>query len=104
MTKKFTICFFVVFLILFSGFSQKNTTAFEQQKTTPIIELLAPNMTSIHDEDVLRDKQGKLYRIGIALFTNISTQNAGVWTKDEQGTKTWSLTIKSSGAEALSFI
>ena len=104
MTKKFTICFFVVFLILFSGFSQKNTTAFEQQKTTPIIELLAPNMTSIHDEDVLRDKQGKLYRIGVALFTNISTQNAGVWTKDEQGTKTWSLTIKSSGAEALSFL
>lgn len=104
MTKKFTICFFVVFLILFSGFSQKNTTAFEQQKTTPIIELLAPNMTSIQDEDVLRDKQGKLYRIGVALFTNISTQNAGVWTKDEQGTKTWSLTIKSSGAEALSFL
>lgn len=104
MNKKFTISFFVVFLILFSGFSQKNTTAFEQQKTTPIIELLAPNMTSIHDEDVLRDKQGKLYRIGVALFTNISTQNAGVWTKDEQGTKTWSLTIKSSGAEALSFL
>ncbi|MBP6090565.1 MAG: T9SS type A sorting domain-containing protein [Crocinitomicaceae bacterium] len=104
MNKKFTISFFVVFLTLFSGFSQKNSTDFDQQKSTPVIELLAPNMASIHDEDLLRDKQGKLYRIGVALFTNISTQNAGVWTKDEQGSKTWTLTIKSSGAEALSFL
>ena len=107
MNNKITTTFFVLFLIVFSSFSQKNTTTTvsnEQQKSTPTIELLAPNMDAINAEDKLRDKQGKLYRIGIALFTNLSPENSGVWTTDQQGTKTWSLTIKSAGAEALSFI
>ena len=107
MNNKITTTFFVLFLIVFSSFSQKNTTTTvsnEQQKSTPTIELLAPNMDAINAEDKLRDKQGKLYRIGIALFTNLSPENSGVWTTDQQGNKTWSLTIKSAGAEALSFI
>lgn len=107
MNNKITTSLFVLFLIVFSSFSQKNTTTTvsnEQQKSTPTIELLAPNMEAINAEDKLRDKQGKLYRIGVALFTNLSPENSGVWTIDQQGTKTWSLTIKSAGAEALSFI
>ena len=107
MNNKITTSLFVLFLIVFSSFSQKNTTTTvsnEQQKSTPTIELLAPNMDAINAEDKLRDKQGKLYRIGIALFTNLSPENSGVWTTDQQGNKTWSLTIKSAGAEALSFI
>jgi len=107
MNNKITTSLFVLFLIVFSSFSQKNTTTTvsnEQQKSTPTIELLAPNMDAINAEDKLRDKQGKLYRIGIALFTNLSPENSGVWTIDQHGTKTWSLTIKSAGAEALSFI
>jgi hypothetical protein len=107
MNNKITTTLFVLFLIVFSSFSQKNTTTTvsnEQQKSTPTIELLAPNMDAINAEDKLRDKQGKLYRIGVALFTNLSPENSGVWTTDQHGTKTWSLTIKSAGAEALSFI
>ncbi|MEY4521736.1 MAG: hypothetical protein RIT10_921 [Bacteroidota bacterium] len=107
MNNKITTSFFVLFLTIFSSFSQKNTAttvSIEQQKSTPTIELLAPNMDAIITEDALRDKQGKLYRIGVALFTNLSPENSGVWTIDQQGTKTWSLTIKSTGAEALSFI
>jgi hypothetical protein len=107
MNNKITTSLFVLFLIVFSSFSQKNTTTTvsnEQQKSTPTIELLAPNMDAINAEDKLRDKQGKLYRIGVALFTNLSPENSGVWTTDQQGNKTWSLTIKSAGAEALSFI
>jgi hypothetical protein len=107
MNNKITTSFFVLFLTIFSSFSQKNTAttvSIEQQKSTPTIELLAPNMDAINKEDALRDKQGKLYRIGVALFTNLSPENSGVWTIDQQGTKTWSLTIKSTGAEALSFI
>lgn len=107
MNNKITTSFFVLFLTIFSGFSQKNnatTVSQEQQKSTPKIELIAPNMDAIKAEDALRDKQGKLYRIGVALFTNVSPENSGVWTIDQQGTKTWSLTIKSAGAEALSFI
>ena len=87
MNNKITTTFFVLFLIVFSSFSQKNTTTTvsnEQQKSTPTIELLAPNMDAINAEDKLRDKQGKLYRIGIALFTNLSPENSGVWTTDQQ--------------------
>ena len=107
MNNKITTSLFVLFLIVFSSFSQKNTTTTvsnEHQNSTPTIELLAPNMDAINAEDKLRDKQGKLYRIGVALFTNLSPENSGVWTTDQHGTKTWSLTIKSAGAEALSFI
>ena len=107
MNNKITTSFFVLLLTIFSSFSQKNTAttvSIEQQKSTPTIELLAPNMEAINAEDKLRDKQGKLYRIGVALYTNLSPENSGVWTIDQQGTKSWSLTIKSSGAEALSFL
>lgn len=107
MNNKITTSFFVLLLTIFSSFSQKNTAttvSIEQQKSTPTIELLAPNMEAINAEDKLRDKQGKLYRIGVALFTNLSPENSGVWSTDQLGNKTWSLTIKSAGAEALSFI
>ena len=62
------------------------------------------NRQQLADEDAIRDKQGILYRIGIAQFTNITTENAGVWTTNTDGSRTWKLRVSSEGAEALSVL
>jgi PKD repeat protein len=77
---------------------------FEISKDVPTTILPAPDMDQIRAEDALRDKQGMLYRIGVASFVNISTENSGWWTTLENGDRQWQLKIKSEGAEALSFL
>ena len=73
-------------------------------KNTPTITLPAPNLEQLHTEDALRDRNGELYRIGVPIFTNITTINSGLWTTQPNGDRVWELKIKSTGAEALSFI
>lgn len=73
-------------------------------KNAPTIDLPAPNMQQIQAEDEKNDKNGKLYRIGVSIFTNISPENSGLWTTQPNGDRVWELNIKSTGAEALSFI
>ena len=70
----------------------------------PTIEFPKINRQQLADEDVIRDKQGILYRIGIAQFTNITTENSGVWTTNSNGSRTWKLRVSSEGAEALSIL
>ena len=73
-------------------------------KTIPTHFIPAPNMQDIQAEDVIRDKKGMLYRIGVASYTNLSESNSGVWNTLDNGDKVWQLGIKNPGAEALSFI
>ena len=77
---------------------------FEISKDVPTTLLPVPDMAQIRAEDELRDKQGLLYRIGVASFVNITTENSGWWTTLENGDRKWQLKIKSEGAEALSFL
>jgi hypothetical protein len=55
-------------------------------------------------EDIQRDKLGLLYRIGLASTVNITPLNSGIWTTLPNGDRKWQLVVKSSGAEALSFL
>jgi len=96
-------------MLCFSGFSQAVTNqAFPKKlhlsKETPTITLPQPNMEAIRLEDVTRDRNGELYRIGVAGFTDITTSNAGSWTTSSTGDKVWQLHVKFAGAEALSFL
>lgn len=99
-----------IFLSLFglAGLAQnapsivpKNFTAY---KNTPTLNLTTPNMQAIRLEDEQRDKNGQMYRIGVANYTNITTQNSGAWTTDAAGNRIWQLHVNFPGAEALSFL
>jgi hypothetical protein len=70
----------------------------------PVLNLPKINLAQIQAEDAIRDNQGLLYRIGVAQFTNITTNNSGVWTMNTNGSRTWNLRIHSPEAEALSFL
>jgi hypothetical protein len=73
-------------------------------KEIPTTEILAPNVVQLNQEDALRDKQGLLYRVGIARTVNISPQNAGIWSTLPNGDRQWKLRMHAEGAEALSFL
>lgn len=70
----------------------------------PTAKLTTPDVAALIAEDVVRDLNGLLYRIGVPIFTNITTLNSGSWETQPNGDKVWQLKIKSTGAEALSFI
>lgn len=73
-------------------------------RNVPTLNLLAPNMAQIQAEDEIRDRNGELYRIGVAAFTNITTENSGLWKSAPEGGRKWQLHVKFPGAEALSFL
>ena len=83
---------------------QKEIRPFENLKNIPTIDLAVPNLKAIHEEDVLREKNGELYRIGVSMESNITTSNSGDWTINNNGSRTWSLRVSAPGAEALSFL
>lgn len=66
--------------------------------------LTSPNVKDLLAEDKIRDNQGLLYRIGVALPAEIRTNNSGTWTLLPNGDRQWQLRVKSTGAEALSFL
>ena len=77
---------------------------FEIGKNVPTTHLSAPNLTQLAQEDELRDQQGVLYRIGVALPSHITTNNAGTWITLPDGSKQWQLIVQTTGAEALSYL
>jgi lysyl endopeptidase len=94
-----------------SGVSAQNISkgeiiplSFVLNKNVPTQSLSIPNLEQLLAEDILRDKNGELYRIGVPIFTNITTENNGLWTTQANGDRVWELKIKAAGAEALSFI
>lgn len=87
--------------------AQSNLTSvprFAIAKEVPTLQLATPNLSQIAIEDELRDKQGVLYRIGVALPSNLSTSNAGNWTTLPDGSRQWQVIVKTQGAEALSYL
>ena len=66
--------------------------------------IATPDLEALHLEDIQRDKQGLLYRIGVASTVNITPTNSGIWSTLPNGDRKWQLVVKSPGAEALSFL
>jgi hypothetical protein len=60
---------------------------FNVNKDIPTLEVAVPNMTQIHNEDVVRDNQGMLYRIGVAQTVNVSPLNSGLWSTLSNGNR-----------------
>jgi len=73
-------------------------------KNTPVQTLPSPNIAQLRAEDLQRDKQGLLYRIGVSMYSHLTPQNSGAWVTLANGDKVWQLRIKSPGAEALGFL
>lgn len=108
MKRKLLSAGLFVVLFSFSGFAQTVNTVIPRTlttfKTTPTLTLPTPNLEAIRLEDQERDRNGMLYRIGVANFTQITSSNAGTWTTLENGDRVWQLHVKFAGAEALSFL
>lgn len=81
-----------------------HTTKLELAKDVPTLFLQAPDLATLAAEDDLRDKQGVLYRIGVAIPTHLTPQNAGFWTTNSDGSRTWQMVIAAPGAEAISYL
>ena len=90
--------------LLCLGFSVKASDVQPVSKDVPTHFIPAPNLDQIRVQDAENDRKGKLYRVGVASFLNLSTQNAGLWTTTASGDKKWQLVIQNPGAQALSFI
>jgi len=98
--KKLLLLFCLIAATVTTG---QITSATSFSQLTPL-NLPKLNLAQIQAEDAIRDNQGLLYRIGVAQFTNITTNNSGVWTNNTDGSRTWNLRIHSPEAEALSFL
>jgi len=94
------------FSVLFSVITSFNAQIFTVNPTDGIPKMVFPkiNKAQLAQEDEIREKQGVLYRIGVAQITNITTQNSGIWTNNSDGSRTWRLRIFSPEAEALSIL
>jgi hypothetical protein len=77
---------------------------FDNIKTIPSMSLETPDLTQIMLEDDEREKNGELYRIGRSIPSNINPIFSGEWKINDDGSRTWNLRIKATGAEALSFL
>ena len=84
--------------------SLAHTSKLELSKEVPTLALQTPDLGALAAEDILRDKQGVLYRIGVALPAHLTTQNAGHWTTNADGSRTWQMVVSAPGAEALSYL
>lgn len=73
-------------------------------KNVPEMFFNAPDREQLRIEDEMRDKNGEFYRIGVAMYTNITTSNSGLWKDLPNGDRQWQLRVKSPNAEALSFL
>lgn len=73
-------------------------------KNVPEMFFNAPDREQLRIEDEIRDNNGEFYRIGVAMYTNITTSNSGLWKDLPNGDRQWQLRVKSPNAEALSFL
>ncbi len=91
----------------FSVCGQNNlsqTTKIQLSKAIPTRHLQAPELNAIRSEDDYRDKQGMLYRIGVAVQTNINPNQEGAWINQPDGSRVWQMIISAPGAEAISYL
>ena len=105
--KKLLLSFAILFFL--ANFLSAQNDFVHRQKfvldnNVPVKLIAAPDLEALHLEDIQRDKLGLLYRIGLASTVNITPLNSGIWTTLPNGDRKWQLVVKSSGAEALSFL
>jgi PKD repeat protein len=105
--KKLLLSLGVLFSVLTAVDAQQLAPVinkFEVNAALDVKNLAAPDVKNLLAEDKIRDKQGLLYRIGVAIPVDIRTNNTGTWTMLPNGDRQWQIRIKSTGAEALSFL
>ena len=105
--KKLLLSFAILFFL--ANFLSAQNDFVHRQKfvldnNVPVKMIAAPDLEALHLEDIQRDKLGLLYRIGLASTVNITPLNSGIWTTLPNGDRKWQLVVKSSGAQALSFL
>ncbi len=107
MKKRLLLLTALLFLVLSFGFSQSQLPSLTKvffDKTIPLTIISAPDLNAIQQEDITRDKNGVLYRIGVDRPANITLNNTGLWKTLPNGDRQWQMHIKSPGAEAISFL
>ena len=107
MKKRLLLLTALLFLVLSFGFSQSQLPSLTKvvfDKNIPLTIISAPDLNAIHQEDITRDKNGMLYRIGVDRPANITLNNTGLWKTLPNGDRQWQMHIKSPGAEAISFL
>ncbi len=72
-----------------------------QKSLAQPVEIPAPDMLSIQQEDDEDDRLEKSYRVGIEIPISISTVNSGQWDYLPGGGRVWRLTITCKGAQAV---
>ncbi len=105
--KKLLLSFAILFFSANFLFAQNDFVLrqkFVLDNNVPVKLIAAPDLEALHLEDIERDKLGLLYRIGVASTVNITPLTSGIWTTLPNGDSKWQLVVKSSGAEALSFL
>jgi PKD repeat protein len=65
------------------------------------IQLRAPDMELIRNQDIQDEKNGRLQRIGHMIDVNLTMDNAGTWDRLADGRQVWRLQISSDNAQAL---
>ena len=107
MKKRLLLLPALLFLVLSFGFSQNHLPSLTKvifDKNIPLTIISAPDLNAIQQEDITRDKNGVLYRIGVDRAANITLSNTGIWKTLPNGDRQWQMHIKSPGAEAISFL
>jgi len=105
--KKLLLSFAILFFFAIYSTAQNDFVPrqkFVLDNNVPVKMIAAPDLEALHLEDIQREKLGLLYRIGVASTVNITPLNSGIWTTLPNGDRKWQLVVKSSGAEALSFL
>lgn len=72
-------------------------------KSIPIINLPAPDLEKIKNEDKHKQYKDMPWRFGVNIKTDISPDNAGIKTYFKDSSYLWQLRISSEGAQTLNF-
>lgn len=59
----------------------------------------APDLTGFEAQDIERDHNGELYRMGVTVPVNINLNNSGTWSILSNGDRVWRLQLSSPGAK-----
>ena len=92
------------FGLMAQSFVIKDAVSLPEIKDIPTKTFPQLDMQQINQEDVQRDRQGFLYRIGVTQYADITLKNSGVWKTNSDGSREWTLHVVSPGAEAISFL
>ncbi len=104
--KKIFLFVISVAAILFatSAYSQDQPVSFVHPELLSEIDnvnVVAPDMTQIMNEDDASEKNGEMYKVARIIDLNLNMDNCGTTDILANGTKVWRLKITSEGAKAL---